>query len=431
MRFAWLQRLFRHEAASGVVLILASALALILANSRFAATYDLLLSLHGSVRIGDFGIEKPLLLWINDGLMAIFFLLVGLEIKREVLAGELSERKRAILPIAAAIGGMIIPALIYLGTTWNQPGTVSGWAIPSATDIAFSLGVMALLGRRVPASLKLFLTALAIIDDLGAILIIAVFYTERLSWVSLDVALAALGILLVLNLAGVHRIIWYVLVGVVLWVFVLKSGVHATLAGVALALAIPAKRGPAGASPLVRIEHELAPWVGFGILPLFGFANAGLSFADLPPSSAMEPVPLGIGAGLFFGKQIGVFGSALLVIRAGWAMLPSGASWIALYGTSILTGIGFTMSLFIGTLAFGVSEYGAQTRLGVLLGSALSGVIGAIVLICATGGSSPPFYAGRGPRSGNNASSPSREAGQMPRSVISAVTSRAGVTSNA
>jgi len=224
MRFALLQRLFRHEAASGIALMLAAALALILANSPFAASYDLLLSTHGSVRIGDFGIDKPLLLWINDGLMAIFFLLVGLEIKREVIGGELSDRKRALLPAAAAIGGMIIPALTYLGFTWNTPGAASGWAIPSATDIAFSLGVMALLGSRVPASLKLFLTALAIIDDLGAIVIIAVFYTEELSWVSIDVALAALAVLLFLNLAGVQRVIWYLLVGLVLWVFVLKSG---------------------------------------------------------------------------------------------------------------------------------------------------------------------------------------------------------------
>jgi NhaA family Na+:H+ antiporter len=373
--------MFRHEAASGVVLMLASALALVLANSPLAGFYDLLLSVHGSVRIGDFGIDKPLLLWTNDGLMAVFFLLVGLEIKRELLEGELSDRSRA--------------ALMYLGVSWKTPGAVSGWAIPAATDIAFSLGVMALLGSRVPASLKLFLTALAIIDDLGAIVVIAIFYTEELSWVSLDVALAAVAVLAVLNFAGVQRVIWYVLVGIVLWVFVLKSGVHATLAGVALALAIPAKAGPGGASPLTRIEDELAPWVAFGILPLFGFANAGLSFADLSLSSVVAPIPLGIAAGLFLGKQIGVFGSAALVIRAGWAHLPAGASWVALYGTSILTGIGFTMSLFIGTLAFGESDYEATMRLGVLVGSALSGIVGAIALSLAARGSilrplSPP-----------------------------------------
>src|SRR3984893_7166339 len=379
MPFATLRRVFRHEAASGVVLMLASALALALANSPLAGFYDLLLSVHGSVRIGDCGIDKPLLLWINDGLMAIFFLLVGLEVKRELLEGELSDRSRAALPAAAAIAGIVIPALISPGVSWKTPGAVSGWAIPAATDIAFSLGVMALLGSRVPASLKLFLTALAIIDDLGAIVVIAIFYTEELSWVSLDVALAAVAVLAVLNFAGVQRVIWYVLVGIVLWVFVLKSGVHATLAGVAFALAIPAKAGPGGASPLTRIEDELAPWVAFGILPLFGFANAGLSFAGLSFSSILEPVPLAIAAGLFFGKQIGVFGTAALVIRAGWAEIPANADWVTLWGTSILTGIGFTMSLFIGTLAFGESDVEAAMSLGVLVGSALSAIVGAAV----------------------------------------------------
>ena len=384
MRFGLLQRLFRHEAASGIVLMLASALALVLANSPMAAFYDLLLSLRGSVRIGSFGIEKPLLLWVNDGLMAIFFLLVGLEIKREVLAGQLSDRSGAILPAAAAIGGMVVPALIYLGITWHAPGATpgaaSGWAIPATTDIAFSLAVMALLGSRLPTALKLFLTALAIIDDLGAIVVIAIFYTEELSWVSLGVAAAALVVLVVLNLARVRRIVWHVLIGLVLWVCVLKSGVHATLAGVALALAIPFEAKPGDGSPLTRLEHELAPWVAFGILPVFGFANAGLSFAGLSFSSILEPVPLAIAAGLFFGKQIGVFATAALVIRAGWADLPANADWITLWGTSILTGIGFTMSLFIGTLAFGESDLEAVMRLGVLAGSALSAVVGAAVL---------------------------------------------------
>jgi Na+:H+ antiporter, NhaA family len=384
MLFATLQRLSRHEAASGIVLMLASALALVLANSPMAGSYDLLLSLRGSVRIGSFAIEKPLLLWVNDGLMAIFFLLVGLEIKREVLAGQLSDRSGAILPAAAAIGGMVVPALIYLGITWHAPsataGAASGWAIPAATDIAFSLGVMALLGSRVPTSLKLFLTALAIIDDLGAIVVIAIFYTEELSWVSLAVAAAALAVLVVLNLAGVRRVVWYVLVGLVLWVFVLKSGVHATLAGVALALAIPFEAKPGDASPLIRVEHELAPWVAFDILPVFGFANAGLSFTGLSFSSILEPVPLAIAAGLFFGKQIGVSATAALVIRAGWAELPANAGWVTLWGTGILTGIGFTMSLFIGTLAFGESDTEAIMRLGVLVGSALSAIAGAAVL---------------------------------------------------
>jgi NhaA family Na+:H+ antiporter len=380
MRVGSLHRLFRHEAIGGIVLMLASAVALALANSPLAGSYDLLLSLRASVRIGYFAIEKPLLLWINDGLMAIFFLLVGLEIKRELLAGQLADRSRAILPALAALGGIVVPALIYLALTWQAPGAAAGWAIPAATDIAFSLGVMGLLGSRVPTELTLFLTTLAIIDDLGAIVIIAIFYTEKLSWASLEAAAAALALLALLNLAGVRRVVWYLLVGVLLWVFVLKSGVHATLAGVALALAIPLKAGAAGDSPLRRVEHELAPWVNFGILPLFGFANAGLSFAGLSLSSFLEPVPLGVAAGLFFGKQLGVFGSAALIIRAGWAALPMNTGWAALYGTSVLTGIGFTMSLFIGTLTFGESEAEAVMRLGVLTGSALSGIVGAAVL---------------------------------------------------
>ena len=380
MRLDWLRRLFRHEATGGAVLMLASALALVLANSPLDASYDLLSSVHGSVRIGSFGIEKPLLLWINDGLMAIFFMLVGLEIKRELIEGELSDRSRALLPASAALGGMAVPALLYLAITRNAPGAAVGWAIPSATDIAFSLGVIALFGSRAPASLKLFLTALAIIDDLGSIVIIAIFYTEQLSWVSLEAATAAVVVLVALNRAGVQRVTWYVLVGVVLWALVLKSGVHATLAGAVLALAIPFKAKPGEVSPLIRIEHELAPWVGFGILPLFGFANAGLSFADLSASSIVQPVPLGVAGGLFLGKQLGVFGASCLVIRAGWSRPPSDASWLALYGTSVLTGIGFTMSLFIGTLAFGQSDFEAVMRLGVLVGSVLSALLGAAAL---------------------------------------------------
>jgi NhaA family Na+:H+ antiporter len=366
------------EAVSGLLLMLASGLAIVLANSPFADLYDLLLGTRGAILINGVGIEKPLLLWINDGLMAIFFLLVGLEIKRELIAGALSDRRRAILPFAAAVGGMIVPALVYLACTWNAPLARTGWAVPAATDIAFALGVISLLGDRVPASLKLLLAALAIIDDLGAIIIIAVFYTDTLSWISLYGALAALVVLVGLNRFGVRQLAWYVLVGIVLWVFVLKSGVHATLAGVALALAIP--YAPAAESPLLRIEHALQPWVAFGILPLFGFVNAGLSFADLSVSDFFRPIPLGIAAGLFVGKQLGVFAAITLVVRRGWAVLPEDASWRTLYGTCVLTGIGFTMSLFIGTLAFGQSPYESAMRLGVLAGSVLSGIVGVAVL---------------------------------------------------
>jgi Na+:H+ antiporter, NhaA family len=369
------------DAASGLLLMLVSALAIGLANSRFADAYDLLLSARGAVLINGVGIEKPLLLWINDGLMAVFFLLVGLEIKREAIAGELSNPRRAILPIVAAVGGMATPALVYLACTWNAPLARVGWAVPAATDIAFALGVMSLLGSRVPASLKLLLAALAIIDDLGAIVIIAIFYTGSLSLISLGGAAVALTVLVALNLCGVRRLIWYVLVGIVLWVFVLKSGVHATLAGVALALAIPFRGGPGETSPLLRAEHELRPWVAFGILPVFGFANAGLSFENLSLSDLFQPIPLGVAAGLFLGKQFGVFGAVSLAIRNGWAELPRGADWRTLYGTSALTGIGFTMSLFIGTLAFGQSPFEAAMRLGVLAGSVLSGVLGAVLLL--------------------------------------------------
>ncbi|MGH7095321.1 MAG: Na+/H+ antiporter NhaA [Stellaceae bacterium] len=368
------------EAASGLVLMLASLLAIILANSPLAPYYDLLLSVHGAVLLNGYGIEKPVLLWIDDGLMAVFFLMVGLEIKREALSGELSNIRDAALPVLAAIGGMSVPALVYLGVAWNAPFARDGWAVPAATDIAFSLGVMALLGSRVAPSLKLFLTALAIIDDLGAIVIIAVFYTSSLSWISLTGALIALGILLVLNLMRVQRLVWYVLVGIILWVFVLKSGVHATLAGVALAFAIPHRTDAEGNSLLLRLEHDLRPWVAFFILPLFGFANAGLSFAGLSLSSLLQPIPLAIAAGLFVGKQAGVFGAVVLVVRLGWGALPRGASWRTIYGTSVLTGMGFTMSLFIGTLAFGASPHEAAMRLGVLLGSVLSGVVGAVIL---------------------------------------------------
>jgi NhaA family Na+:H+ antiporter len=368
-----------HDAASGLILMLASAFAIILANSPFAPYYDLLLSVRGTVLLDGFGVSKPALLWINDGQMAVFFLLVGLEIKRELIAGELSDPRRATLPIAGAIGGMAVPALIYLAITWNAPYARPGWGVPVATDIAFTLGIMALLGSRVAPSLKLFVTALAIIDDLGAIVIIAIFYTGSLSWVSLGVACVALAVLLSLNLAGVRQVIWYLLVGLVMWVFVLKSGVHATLAGVFLALAIPHRARGGGESPLLRLEHELRPWVAFGILPLFGFANAGL-FADLSLASLLEPIPLGIAAGLFVGKQLGVFGAVALAVRAGWAQLPSEVSWRALYAASVLTGIGFTMSLFIGTLAFGDSPHQPAMRLGVLLGSILAAVVGAALL---------------------------------------------------
>jgi NhaA family Na+:H+ antiporter len=319
--------------------------------------------------------------------MAVFFLLVGLEIKREVLDGQLSSVSQIALPGIAAVGGMIVPALIYAFFNFNYPGALNGWAIPAATDIAFALGVMTLLGSRVPLSLKLFLLTLAIIDDLGAIVIIAVFYTGKLSFVSLALAGVAVAALAAMNLLGVKRIAAYVIVGVVLWMCVLKSGVHATLAGVALALAIPMRTKEDEPCPLRDLEHTLHPWVAYGILPVFAFANAGVSLDGMSIRTLFEPIPVGVALGLFIGKQLGVFGFAKLCIKLGLAKMPEGATWLSLYGTSVLCGIGFTMSLFISTLAFDerMADQGVSARLGILTGSFLSAVIGYVLLKYALG----------------------------------------------
>jgi NhaA family Na+:H+ antiporter len=381
--FEAMRAFLRMEAAGGLVLAGAAALALVLANTPLAAPYEALFALPLEIRLGAFGLAKPLLLWINDGLMAIFFLLIGLEIKREFLDGELSSRAQIALPAAAALGGMVAPAAIYAALNWQDPIGLRGWAIPAATDIAFALGVLAILGSRVPLALKVFLTAVAVIDDLGAIVIIAVFYTYELSLLSLALAGVALVVLVAMNLAGVARASAYVLVGVVLWVCVLKSGVHATLAGVALGLAIPLGTADEDGHSLLRhMEHKLHPWVAFVILPVFAFANAGVPLAGLTPAALFEPIPLGIAAGLLIGKQIGVFGGAMLAVRLGIARLPAGTTPLAIYGVSLLCGIGFTMSLFIGSLAFGgqVPGYYVAVRLGVLGGSILSGVLGYLVL---------------------------------------------------
>jgi NhaA family Na+:H+ antiporter len=370
----------RTETASGVVLLTTAALALFAANSPLAELYAAFLDLPAGVQIGAWELSKPLLLWINDGLMAVFFLLVGLEIKRELLEGELSSRDQAMLPCLAALGGMVIPALLYVAVNLGDPVALHGWAIPAATDIAFALGVLALLGNRIPPSLKVFLVALAIIDDLGAIVIIALFYSGHLSLWSLSAAAGVLALLFALNRAGVARIAPYMLLGVLLWLFVLKSGVHATLAGVVVAFAIPIREDAAGRSPLRALEQVLHPWVAFLVMPAFAFANAGVSFAGIMTGHLFAGVPLGITLGLFLGKQIGAFGAAWLAIRSGLSRMPEGADWRLLYGTCMLAGIGFTMSLFIGTLAFEPSSFAAPVRLGVLAGSALSGVAGYFVL---------------------------------------------------
>lgn len=375
------RRFLKLEAAGGIVLVAAAALAMVLSNTAAAPFYFDLLNVPVEVRVGEFEIHKPLLLWINDGLMAIFFLLVGLEIKREVVQGELSSLGQAALPGIGAIGGMALPAIIFVGINLGTPN-LAGWAIPAATDIAFALGVLALLGRRAPAALKLFLLALAVMDDLGAIVIIAVFYTNDLSTTAL--AFGGIGVLglLALNLAGVRRLAPFVLMGTFLWVCVLKSGVHATLAGVLLGLAMPLRGSFGEGEPtLYRLEHMLHPWVAFVILPVFAFSNAGVPLFGLTWETLMEPLPLGIALGLFIGKQAGVAGLCWVAIRAGWARLPAGTNWTQFYGVSVLAGIGFTMSLFIGTLAFpGQPGMASGVRLGVLTGSVLSAILGYMVL---------------------------------------------------
>ncbi len=364
--------------------MLAALLALIASNSLLQNAYLTLFSTPVEVKIGALEIAKPLILWVNDGLMAIFFFLIGLEIKREILQGELSSPDKATLPIMAAIGGMAGPALVFVAINASSPGTLNGWAIPAATDIAFALGVLLLLGSRVPASLKVFLLAIAIIDDLGAITIIALFYTADLSLTALSLAALGIGGLIALNRMGVKAVTPYVLIGLFVWVCVLKSGVHATLAGVVTALAIPIRGHRAQSqSPLHRIEHGLHPWVAFGILPLFAFANAGVSLTGVSFTDLLAPLPLGIAAGLVLGKQLGVFGATFLAVKAGLANRPTGASWAHIYGVACLTGIGFTMSLFIGTLAFGDAALLDQVRLGVLSGSLVSALLGVAILMAA------------------------------------------------
>lgn len=381
-----LKAFLKLETAGGLLLMGAAALAMIAENVPFTKLlYDALLSTPVELHIGALHLAKPLLLWINDGLMAVFFFLVGLELKRELLEGELSRPGQITLPAFAAFGGMLVPALFYVAINWEDAQALNGWAIPAATDIAFALGVLALLGDRVPPSLKLFLLSLAIIDDIGAIIIIAIFYSADLSLDSLLFSAVVLVVLTIMNRTGVKRLGAYLLLGVVLWISVLKSGVHATLAGVALAFFIPMQdiddHGQSF-SPVKRIEHDLHPAVAFGILPLFAFANAGVSLSGLTLSSLLQPIPLGIVLGLFLGKQIGVFCFSWLAIKLRLAKLPNDASWSQVYGISLLCGIGFTMSLFIGSLAFehGGPDYVIDARLGIITGTLLSALGGYFLL---------------------------------------------------
>ncbi|WP_417246942.1 Na+/H+ antiporter NhaA [Celeribacter sp.] len=374
-----LEQFFDSEISGGIVLMVAAVAAMIVANSSLHPYYDGALSSYFTVQLGENGLSKPLILWINDGLMAVFFLLVGLELKHELMEGKLKNPRDVVLPGMAAVGGMLMPALIYFALNISSPETHSGWAIPAATDIAFALGILALVGDRVPSSLKVFLLTLAILDDLGAILIIAFFYTAELHLDYLFLALIPLAIMFYLNRSGIHRIAPIILLGAVLWVLVLKSGVHATLAGVITAFFIPIK-DKWGKSPLHSLEHALSPYVFFLIVPIFAFANAGVVLSGVTLADVFSPLPLGIALGLIAGKQIGVFGMTWALVKLGIARKPFGATWLHIYGVSALAGIGFTMSLFIGGLSFEDAFYMNEVRIGVLSGSVISAIIGFTVL---------------------------------------------------
>ena len=376
---------FKLESASGLVLLFAAVIALLISNSTYGSTYFSMLQKYITIGFGSFALKLTVIHWINDVLMTIFFFLVSLEIKREMVQGELSNPKQALLPIIGAVGGMLVPAIIYIIINLGTPETLKGWAIPSATDIAFSLGVLSLLGKRVPVSLKIFLTALAIIDDLGAIVIIAFFYSGDVQTFYLFLMLAAVIVLFILNKFNIRSFTPYLLIGILLWEFTHQSGIHATISGVLLALLIPHDKKNSSKSLLLRLEHGISKYVAFGIMPLFAFANAGVSLDGLSFSTLLNPVPLGIVCGLFFGKQIGVFLFSYIAVKLNFATKPRNSSWLALYAVSILTGIGFTMSLFVGNLAFvGSESYMDGVKIGVLTGSLLSTLIGYFLLSLGT-----------------------------------------------
>ena len=383
MQSSLISKLKTFHPSGGMVLMFATLMAIIVANTPLNAFYELLLSVPMGVKIGSLEIIKPLLLWVNDGLMAVFFFLVGLELKRELVEGELSDKRNIILPAVGAIGGMAIPAMIYLYFNHNDPVAVNGWAIPAATDIAFALAVLAILGNRIPLSIKLFLTSLAIFDDIGAIIIIAIFYTSKISLTSLVIVMACLPILYALNRRNVISYSPYLIIGTIMWVATLKSGVHATLAGVVLAMFIPmrSKKDPT-IKPLQSLEHDLHSSVAYIVLPIFAFANAGINLSGVGMEQLLHPVPIGIALGLILGKQIGIFSICWLFIKLKITKLPNGMNWMSLYGTSALCGIGFTMSLFIGSLAFEETDVGLffDERLGIIIGSLISGIIGYFIL---------------------------------------------------
>jgi len=383
---SYLKEFFKLEASGAILLLAGSLLGLVFANTNLVAFYNYFLDVPVAIQIGKLEIAKPLLLWINDGLMAVFFFLIGLELKREFLEGELSSPSQIVMPLLGALGGMIVPALIYVYFNLNDSIAIKGWAIPAATDIAFALGVITVFGTRAPISLKIFLTSLAIFDDIGAILIIALFYSANISIFSLISAAVVIIVLFILSKRGVKSLTPYIVLGVILWVAVLKSGVHATLAGVVLAFFIPmydkGSEKDEAHSPLVKLEHDLHPTVAYFILPVFAFANSGVSFSGITFSNLIDSIPLGIAAGLIFGKQIGVFCFAYIGNKLGIAKMPEGTNWLSIYGVAVLCGIGFTMSLFISSLAFENqgTEYIAKSRIGILLGSVIAAALGLFVL---------------------------------------------------
>lgn len=371
------------EAAGGIILIVAALTALILANTPLAVYYDLLLSTPVAVQIGTLEIAKPLLLWINDGLMAVFFFLVGLELKRELIEGELSKPENLLMPAIGAVGGILVPGLIYTWANWGNDVAMQGWAIPTATDIAFALGILSLLGSRIPVSVKIFLTSLAIFDDVAAIIIIAIFYTDNISSLALYFVVLCLPVLLYLNLRGTTTKFPFIFIGALMWIAMLKSGIHATLTGVIVALFIPLRCAEGTKDSMLKsLEHDLHGTVAFFVLPLFAFANAGISLSNVGAEQLLHPVPLGIALGLFLGKQIGIFSLCWIAIRLGITKLPEGMTYGSLYGTAALCGIGFTMSLFIGSLAFEATGVNSvfDERLGIIIGSVVSGIVGYLVL---------------------------------------------------
>ncbi len=380
---SFIKNFFRMESSAGILLFFSAVLAMLIANSPLTSYYNLLLDTPVAIQIGALNIAKPLLLWINDGLMAVFFFLVGLELKRELIEGELSDKKNIILPGIGAVGGMLVPAMVFFWFNKDDPMALQGWAIPAATDIAFALGVLKILGPRVPTSLKIFLTSLAIFDDIGAILVIAFFYTSQISMTALIVVAICIPLLWLINKKGIEATSTYIMIGIVMWVAMLKSGVHATLTGVILAMFIPIKsKIKPDYSPLKELEHNLHSAVAYIILPIFAFANSGINLSGIGVEQLLHPVPLGIALGLVVGKQVGIFGLCWLAIKMKWATLPERSNWVSLYGIAALCGIGFTMSLFIGSLAYEETQFDMvfDERLGIIVGSLISALIGYLVL---------------------------------------------------